>query len=71
MIPRAKTGAPRTIRNEGRRTVTDSYPRSPKKLAIPAPKTVLFSHAGHFIPLNQVGNQINAEGFYLMTRTIS
>ena len=55
IIPRAKTGAPRRIRNEGRRTVTDSYPRSPKKLASPAPTTIRFSHPGHFITVYQEG----------------
>src|SRR5208283_156380 len=49
ITPRAYTGAPRMIKNEGRSTVTVSYPRSPKKLARPAPRTVLFNHGGHFI----------------------
>jgi hypothetical protein len=63
MMPRAKTGALRMIRNEGRRTVTDSYPRSPKKLAIPAPKTVRFSHVGHFIPVYRQGIPDKGWGF--------
>jgi hypothetical protein len=63
MIPRARTGAPRVIRNEGRRTVTDSYPRSPKKLARPAPTTVRFSHPGHFIPVYRAGIHYKGRGF--------
>jgi hypothetical protein len=48
MIPRAYTGAPSAIKKEGSKTVTTSWPRSEKKLAIPAPKTVLFSQPSFF-----------------------
>ena len=58
-----KARRPENDQKRGRRTVTDSYPRSPKKLASPAPTTVRFSHPGHFIPVYRAGIHCKGRGF--------
>ena len=58
-----KDRRPENDQKRGRRTVTDSYPRSPKKLASPAPTTVRFSHPGHFIPVYRAGIHCKGRGF--------